>query len=91
MVARRQQTPIHIRSNRAAQLLAQHTRSGRSQAKVIEEALERLPLSEDVPLTPEQREHLAKIDEIVRSVPSGAVMSVTEFDALEYDTSGNPR
>ena len=38
--ARRQQPPITIRSTRAADLLRLLTRGGRSQADVIEEALE---------------------------------------------------
>lgn len=41
-VARRQQTAITIRSTRAAELLRQLVRPDRSQADVIEEALERL-------------------------------------------------
>ncbi len=40
--ARRQQPPITIRSARAAALLRRLTASGRSQADVIEEALERM-------------------------------------------------
>jgi hypothetical protein len=40
--ARRQQPPITIRSARAADLLRVLTRGGRSQADVIEEALEQL-------------------------------------------------
>ena len=41
---RRAQKKITVRSDRAAELLALYTRSGRTQADVIEEALERLPL-----------------------------------------------
>jgi len=41
-VARRRQPPITIRSARATALLARLTANGRSQAEVIEEALERL-------------------------------------------------
>ena len=40
--ARRQQPPITIRSARAAALLRRLTASGRSQADIIEEALERM-------------------------------------------------
>ena len=40
MKTRRSQTPIMIRSDKAAALLARHVRPGRSQAAVIEEALE---------------------------------------------------
>ncbi len=41
-IARRRQPPITIRSARAVALLARLTAGGRSQADVIEEALERL-------------------------------------------------
>ncbi|AOH87274.1 hypothetical protein AWL63_24300 (plasmid) [Sphingomonas panacis] len=41
-LARRQQPPITIRSARAAELLRLLVRPGRSQAEVIEEALEQL-------------------------------------------------
>lgn len=79
-----------IRSNRAAELLSRHTRSGRSQAAVIEEALERLPL----PLDAEEerrRRFIADINEIAVRIPKGSAMTMAEFDALEYDEFGNPR
>ncbi len=41
-IARRHQPPITIRSARAAALLARLTAGGRSQAEVIEDALEQL-------------------------------------------------
>lgn len=47
--ARRRQRPITIRSEKAAALLAQLTRTGRSQAEIIEEALSRMPLPEARP------------------------------------------
>lgn len=91
MIPRRAQTPIHIRSNLAAALLIEHTRDGRSQVEVIEDALRRLPRPEKAPLTPEQEAHLAEIKEIVRSIPKGAVMPMAAFDALEYDEFGDLR
>jgi hypothetical protein len=55
--ARRQQTAITIRSTRAAELLRTLVRPGRSQADVVEEALERLaarPKSALEALTPKE-------------------------------------
>lgn len=87
---RRAQKPITIRSNRAVELLARHTRHGRSQVAVIEEALERLPPPADEDEIRIQT-FLADIREIVAKIPKGSIMSMAEFDALEYDEFGNPR
>ena len=57
-LVRRQQTAITIRSTRAAELLRQLVRPDRSQADVIEEALERLvarPQSARQALMPKER------------------------------------
>jgi hypothetical protein len=52
--ARRRQPPITIRSAKAAARLGLLTRHGRSQADVIEEALERMPLP-PMALSPQER------------------------------------
>jgi hypothetical protein len=88
MPPRRAQTPITIRSDRAAARLKLHTRGGRSQAEVIEEALDRLPLPR---LSEEQEQWLAELDVLIKQVPKDSIMPMEEFDALEYDEDGLPR
>ena len=99
MQTRRAQKLITIRSDRAADRLALLTRDGRSQAQVIEEALDRMPEPASQPprepyrpkLTPEDEAQVARIRGIVADISPGSVMSMTEFDALEYDENGLPR
>ncbi|HEX8622981.1 MAG TPA: hypothetical protein VF718_13525 [Allosphingosinicella sp.] len=88
MQPRRKQTPITIRSDRAAARLKLLTRNGRSQADVVEEALERLPLP---PLDDEAIERrLEELNALIAKVPKGG-LTMKEFDALEYDENGDPR
>ena len=90
MVPRRAQTPISFRSDKAAARLALLTRSGRSQATIIEEALDRLP----VPINKAQQainlELLRAAFEKVR-LSNPNIPTIAEFDALEYDENGDPR
>jgi hypothetical protein len=89
MQTRRSQQPITIRSDRAAARLAILTRNGRSQAQVIEEALEAMPVPETVD-NPSER--LARINAIVAKLRQRTdIPSMAEFDAREYDERGNPR
>ena len=89
MQTRRAQQPITIRSDRAAARLAMLTRNGRSQAQVIEEALEAMPVP-DVVDDPSER--LARINAIVAKLRQRTdIPSMAEFDAREYDERGNPR
>jgi hypothetical protein len=91
MQPRRKQTPITIRSDRAAARLKLLTSGGRSQAEVIEEALERLPAPE-VPSDEARIERrLAEINALIAAIPPGSIMSMKEFDALEYDENGDLR
>jgi hypothetical protein len=88
MRPRRQQTPITIRSDRAAERLAILTRAGKSQAEVIEDALENAPAP---PTEEEERAaFLAEIREI--SARSAAEphrwKSMAEFDEATYDERG---
>lgn len=90
MQPRRKQTSITIRSDRAAARLALLTQDGRSQAAVIEEALERLPVpSETAKLDLEARK--ARLRAILAEVDPSTIRSMAEFDAAEYDERGNPR
>ena len=99
MKPRRAQQPISIRSNRAAARLALLTRDGHSQARIIEEALDRMPDPEPKPerepyrpnLTPEDKAQVERIMALVRSGPPGPGNIMAEFDALEYDEDGLPR
>ncbi|MCA3254167.1 MAG: hypothetical protein INF91_00955 [Alphaproteobacteria bacterium] len=85
---RRAQKPITIRSDRAAARLALLTRDGRSQARVIEEALDRMP----VPPAPDsEAERRARIEARIRRLSRFGPVSMAEFDAREYDERGNPR
>jgi len=85
---RRAQKPVSIRSDRAAARLALLTRDGRSQARVIEEALDYFPL-------PREKDDLdarrARIDAIIAEASKRDIPSMAEFDAREYDERGNPR
>jgi len=87
MRPRRQQAPITIRSDRAAQRLLLLTRDGRSQAEVIEEALERFPLPEA-----EETDRVAFLEEIRelarRARATGSIPTMEEFDAATYDERG---
>ena len=99
MRPRRAQKPITIRSDRAADRLALLTRDGRNQARVIEDALDRMPLPEPAPerepyrpnLTPEYQAQVDRIMALVKDIEPGSVMTMAGFDALEYDENGLPR
>jgi antitoxin VapB len=86
---RRKQTPITIRSDRAAARLKLLTRDGRSQAEVIEEALDRLGVPTDARKDIDAR--MAELDALVAKIPKGSILSMKEFDALEYDENGDLR
>lgn len=86
---RRAQKPVSIRSNRAAARLALLTKDGRSQAQVIEEALERMPLPPSGGDTLEARR--AHILAVLSRIDPAEIPSMAEFDAREYDERGNPR
>lgn len=89
MQPRRKQPALTIRSARAIERLKLLTRDGRSQAAVIEEALERMPLPPQEGLTLEQRS--ARIMEILERIDPKSIPNMAEFDAREYDQHGNPR
>jgi hypothetical protein len=85
---RRAQRALTIRSDRALARLALLTRDGRSQADVIEEALDRMPL----PIVPESLDAFRrKVDAILAEVGPGDIQSMAEFDAATYDEAGLPR
>ena len=89
MQPRRKQPPITIRSERALRRLKVLTRAGRSQAEVIEEALDRMP---DPPAeTADLEARRARILEILAKIDPTTIPSMAEFDAREYDARGNPR
>lgn len=89
MPTRRAQKPITIRSDKAAAKLGILTRTGRSQAEVIEEALDRMPAP------PANTDGLAarleRLDAIISRTSAAGVVSMAEFDAEEYDEFGSPR
>ena len=64
------------------------TRGGRSQAQVIEEALERMPIPQDDDDLEERKARLMEI--IDRLASRGDIPSMEEFDRREYE-NGNPR
>jgi antitoxin VapB len=86
---RRKQTPISIRSDRAAARLKLLARNGRSQAEIIEEALDRLPVPAGV--AEERQRWRTELDDLIAEVPKDSTLSMKEFDALEYDENGDPR
>ncbi|QXQ06365.1 hypothetical protein KX816_19795 [Sphingosinicellaceae bacterium] len=89
MQTRRAQKPITIRSDRAAARLAVLTRGGRSQAEVIEQALDLVP--EPTPHTDELAARIARIDAITAQTSLYRLPTLAEFDAGEYDEDGLPR
>jgi len=89
MQPRRKQPSITIRSARAIARLRVLTRTGRSQAAIIEEALERMPDPDLEPISIEERR--ARIMEILSRIDPATIPSMAEFDAREYDEWGNPR
>lgn len=86
---RRGQQAITIRSDRAAARLKLLTRDGRSQAQVIEEALESLavPPAEDGDV----KRRRAELEALLDSFDPTTIPSMAAFDAREYDDLGNPR
>jgi hypothetical protein len=86
--ARRKQTAITIRSARAAERLALLTRDGRSQAQVIEEALEKMPLPTARIDRQAIRTEIAAIVARGRGLPA---KSLEAIDAEMYDENGMPR
>lgn len=85
--ARRRQQPITIRSTKAAERLALLTQDGRSQAQVVEEALDRMPLP-----PPRDREAIiAGIRELLASIPKRPRPTMAEIDDEMYDENGLPR
>jgi hypothetical protein len=88
MQPRRQQPSITIRSERAVRRLKQLTRGGRSQAAIIEEALDRMP---DPAPEPDKERRMAEIMALIEAIPKGSIMSMKEFDAIEYDEHGDLR
>lgn len=89
MQPRRKQAPITIRSDRALARLKLLSRDGRSQAEIIEEALDRLPVPAGV--AEEHSRWRSELDELIAKIPKGSIMSMKEFDALEYDENGDLR
>lgn len=87
---RRAQRPITIRSDRAAARLAQLTSNGRSQAEVIEEALDRMPEPEER-AAKDVATRIAELKRIISRVDKSLVPTMREFDAREYDENGNLR
>lgn len=87
---RRQQQPITIRSDRAAARLRLLVGDGRSQARIIEEALDRMPLPEKKADRARIEAAKARIVELAGRIRH-AIPSMAEFDAREYDERGNPR
>jgi hypothetical protein len=86
--ARRKQPAITIRSEKAVARLRLLTRDGRSQAEVIEEALEQMP----VPKTERTvAEMVAAIKAITAKYAHLPRRTMAESDALEYDEFGDLR
>ena len=89
---RRAQKPITIRSDRAAARLSLLTRDGRSQARVIEEALEQMHIPTERPKhSPREAARLKRIELLIDRLSTAGIPSMAEFDAMDYDENGDPR
>jgi hypothetical protein len=86
MRPRRAQTPILVRSDKAAAILARHARPGYSQAKIVEEALVARFPEDDTDLTLEERQR--DLEAVLDTVRAPVSLTMAEFDALEYDEFG---
>ncbi len=86
-VPRRQQRRIAFASDRAFKRLQLLTRGGRSQADVIEEALERMPL----PIAGDRDRAIEDIRQLLAGLPKRAYPTMQELDAGEYDDDGDCR
>lgn len=86
-VPRSRQTPISFRSDKAAELLAKLTRDGRSQAQVIEDALEQL--TQTAPRLSAE-EFVAQVKEVIRPAHRLPGKSYHEIRAEMYDEYGLP-
>ncbi len=84
---RHRQKPISFRSDEAARLLAELTRSGRSQAQVIEEALKKA--ASEAPRM-SREEFIAEIDAIVRPLQGLPGKTFKEIDDEMRDENGLP-
>jgi len=86
---RRAQPATTVRSIKIANHLKVMTRDGRSQVKVIEDALDRVA-DDDAKRLASAR---AEIDAIVARIAASGhyIRSMAEFDADEYDERGNLR
>jgi hypothetical protein len=67
------------------------TRDGRSQAQVIEEALDRMPDPECNDLPAHEVVRRARIAVLIERLSRSGIRSMAEFDAEEYDENGLPR
>ena len=74
---------------RAVERLKLLTRDGRSQADVIEEALERMPVPP--PAASDIEARIARLAPILDRLAKAGIPSMAEFDAKEYDEDGNCR
>ena len=91
MRPRRKQATITFQSDRAKARLALLTRDGRSQAQVIEEALDHAPLPPPR-LSPEELAgRRARLEAILDRVDPSTIMTMAQFDAIEYDENGDLR
>ena len=90
MTPRRAQAPISFRSDKAAARLRLLTRDGRSQAEVIEDALEKFPTPS---LVETNKLGIDVLRQAFRDVRMSRlnIPSMDEFDASEYDENGDPR
>ena len=84
---RRKQRAITIRSDHALKRLELLARDGRSQAEIIEEALDRMPL----PPGRDSDVFRAEIAAIQARVPKRTFPSLAEIDAELWDEDGLPR
>jgi hypothetical protein len=90
-IPRHKQTPISFRSDKAAALLAELTRDGKSQAQVIEEALAKV--ADEKPKL-SREEFMARLDAISERAAKAAKgqsrLTYQELRVPYYDENGLP-
>lgn len=88
MRPRREQTVVSVRSDKLAARLKLLTRGGRSQAEILEEAIDHVPDEKN-----EIAERIARIEALSKRIAEkpARFRSMAEFDAWAYDERGMPR
>jgi hypothetical protein len=93
MQMRRAQPATTFRSQYIVDRLKLLARSGKSRVSIVEDALAQMPIPDDIEERDDREERRKRLEAILDKVQSegSRVLTMTEFDALEYDERGDPK